>query len=597
MDRAVPNELAATERRQRWTHWRPSSTALRGGDVRYRLVGTVEGRAVEFPLDRDVAVLGSGRKCDLRLMHPTVSRAHAELRPTEDGIEVRDMGSKNGTFVEGARVTRRLVADGEVVRFGLVSLRLDGLEDEDGEAGVVLEQLESPAERAVGLLPEQTTSGVNPFVEFSRDTLPMTLCVLASGAGPGRVAQTAGSGLATALSMIVKELRISCEHAGEQGILYQATFPSRSHREPVERTLSRGGVAVFASFWSEQQARTFEPLLDAAASIVALAQEGPRVVEAPPREPRPALPAPATVNPQVQAIYDEAAQVARTDVGALIAGESGTGKELLARFIHDVSRRADGPYVALNCAALPRDLLEAELFGIERGVATGVERRAGKFELADGGTLFLDEIGDMPLETQSIILRVLQEGEVTRIGAARASRVSVRVLAATNQNVDALLAEGRFREDLFYRVAAWRVELPPLRQRREDIANLAVHFLAEEAARNGTTVRGISRGAVERLLRFDWPGNIRQLRNEMTRAATFVPDGGLLDTSRLSPDVLAGPREARDTRLADRLRIYERREITRVLLQVRGDTAAAARILGLPRSTLYRRIRVLDIHL
>jgi transcriptional regulator with PAS, ATPase and Fis domain len=279
----------------------------------------------------------------------------------------------------------------------------------------------------------------------------------------------------------------------------------------------------------------------------------------------------------------------------LIGGESGTGKEVLARYVHAASPRAGAPFVALNCAALPRDLLETELFGIERGVATGVEARAGKFELAHGGTLFLDEIGDMALDTQARILRVLQEREVYRIGGQAPRKAAVRVVAATNRDVPALLAEGRFREDLYYRIATWVVELPPLRARAADIPNLAAHFLGRECGRRGVRARGISRAALEALRAYPWPGNVRQLENEMARAALFLADDDVLDTSRLSPFVRQPAAAADGGRLEDALLHAEREAIRRALHAHGLDVSAAAATLGLGRSTLYRRMKALGL--
>jgi transcriptional regulator with AAA-type ATPase domain len=305
------------------------------------------------------------------------------------------------------------------------------------------------------------------------------------------------------------------------------------------------------------------------------------------------MPEPATVVPTVRRIYEQAARVAAGDVSVLIQGESGTGKEVLARYLHAASPRHAGPFVALNCAALPRDLLEAELFGIEEKVATGVAPRPGKFELADGGTLFLDEIGDMAPETQARILRVLQEGEVFRIGASRPRPANVRTLAATNRDLDRMLAEGGFRGDLYHRIADWRVTLPPLRARRADLANLAAHFLASEAERRGLRVAGISRAALDTLCAHDWPGNIRQLQREMARAALFLDAGAVLESRHLDETLRrAGgskPGTAGGT-LKERLTEAERREICRALEETGDDVSAAARLLAVGRSTLYRRM-------
>ena len=289
-------------------------------------------------------------------------------------------------------------------------------------------------------------------------------------------------------------------------------------------------------------------------------------------------------------------RIAQGHVGALICGESGTGKEVLARYLHAASLRARKPFVALNCAALPRDLLESELFGIESGVATGVEPRPGKFEMADGGTLFLDEIGDMALETQARILRVLQEGEAYRLGGQKPRSAGVRVVAATHCDLEKMMVEGTFRSDLYHRIADWTVVLPPLRERRVDIANLAAYFLDQETRRRGVDAAGISRGAMDLLEAYDWPGNIRQLEREMARSSLFLEQGELLESSHLR-DAIRRVAEDGPLSLKERLEKVERVEISQVLVRHEWSVTAAAKELKLGVSTLYRRLRELGIEM
>jgi transcriptional regulator with PAS, ATPase and Fis domain len=297
----------------------------------------------------------------------------------------------------------------------------------------------------------------------------------------------------------------------------------------------------------------------------------------------------------VRTIYGDAARVARGDVGVLILGESGTGKEVLARYIHCASPRAGGPFLGLDCAALPTDLLEAELFGIEKGVATGVDQRPGKFELATGGTLFLDEIGDMPLETQAKLLRILQSGECYRLGAGTPRQVDVRVVAATNRDLRQMLTAGTFRTDLYHRIATWVVELPPLRRRRADIANLAAYFLTREADARGLVIRGISRAALAVLESYPWPGNVRQLENEMARAVLFLEDGELLDSRCLTDEIRSAEAEPGGGGLRAVLERTERAEIRSALDDCEGNVDAAAELLGISRATLYRRMKALHL--
>ncbi len=266
-------------------------------------------------------------------------------------------------------------------------------------------------------------------------------------------------------------------------------------------------------------------------------------------------------------------------------GESGTGKELVARLLHSASPRRDAPFLALNCAAVPETLLEAELFGIERGVATGVEARLGKFELASGGTIFLDEIADAPLAIQAKLLRVLQEREIERIGGRRRIPVDVRVVAATNIDLEKAIRERRFREDLYYRIRVVEIPLPPLRDRREDVPRLIGHFLSRIASREGRRPKALTREAVARLLDYPFPGNVRELENLLEGAAALVPG----DTIEAGDLQLGTSRPPEGSNGSLDLATLEIQHIRRVLESVDGNKSEAARILGINRRTLYRK--------
>lgn len=277
-------------------------------------------------------------------------------------------------------------------------------------------------------------------------------------------------------------------------------------------------------------------------------------------------------------------RAAASRASVLIRGESGTGKELAAKLLHAGSPRREGPFIAINCAAVPESLLESELFGIERGVATGVEQRLGKFELASGGTIFLDEIGDTPLPIQAKLLRVLQERVVERLGGRQPVPVDVRVVAATHADLMEEIRRRRFREDLFFRLRVVEIQLPPLRERKEDIPRLAAHFLARIAEREGRHL-SLTRSAVAELLRYSFPGNVRELENLLEGSAALVA-GDLIDAGdlqfSLAPVAAAGL-------AAHDLASIEREHIRQVLVSVGGNKSRAARMLGINRRTLYRK--------
>ena len=324
-------------------------------------------------------------------------------------------------------------------------------------------------------------------------------------------------------------------------------------------------------------------------------------------------------SPAMQDVYRVIARVVATDLTVLVSGESGTGKELVARAIHDLGRRRAAPFVAINMAAIPRELLEAELFGYERGAFTGAtQRTAGRFEQAAGGTLFLDEIGDMPLDAQTRLLRVLQQGEFTTVGGVRPVRADVRVVAATNRDLAQQVASGAFREDLFYRLAVVPIRLPALRERAGDVPELARHFL-DQAVEQGLPRRQLAPGALAVLAAHDWPGNVRELENLIRRLAVLsrdevidaagirealgtAPEGaeaaGIGEAVRALVDRIAAtePDRLGDGTLYDRvIAEVERALIEAMLARHGGNQLRTARALGLNRNTLKKRLDSLDL--
>jgi transcriptional regulator with GAF, ATPase, and Fis domain len=292
-------------------------------------------------------------------------------------------------------------------------------------------------------------------------------------------------------------------------------------------------------------------------------------------------------------------KVAPTDATVLITGETGTGKELVARAIHRQSRRSSRAFVSVNCAAIPRDLIASELFGHERGSFTGaLQRRLGRFELAEGGTIFLDEVGELPAETQIALLRVLQEHEFERVGGTRSIQTNVRVIAATNRNLPAAIAAGTFRSDLFYRLNVFPIDMPPLRERREDIPALIEYFIDRCARELGKNIRGIDQRTLALLQAYPWPGNIRELQNVIGRSVIMCETEYFsVDKTWLAQQPLAiEPKVPLD--LSQKLAAQEKEMIEAALRESAGRVfgpSGAATKLGMPRSTLESKIRSLKI--
>ena len=297
-------------------------------------------------------------------------------------------------------------------------------------------------------------------------------------------------------------------------------------------------------------------------------------------------------------------RVAASESRVCIFGETGTGKELVARTIHERSPRAGGPFVTLNCAAVPAELIESELFGHEKGSFTGASgRHIGKFEQADQGTIFLDEIGDMPLSMQAKLLRVLEEGEVERIGGDRPVTVNVRVLVATHRDLEARVREEKFRQDLFHRIHVFPLVLPPLRERGDDIPPLVEHFATHVCAQNGWKPVSFTADAMEALQSYAWPGNVRELRNMVERLMLLAPDGQVdltvvqMALPKSSPAGVSGPAMIGSGGLTDRVQSFEREVILGELKRSHQNMSMAAKSLGLERSHLYKKAEQLGIDL
>ncbi len=300
-------------------------------------------------------------------------------------------------------------------------------------------------------------------------------------------------------------------------------------------------------------------------------------------------------SPEIRSLIEQLRIVSDTAATVLIEGESGTGKELVARAIHKNSRRASKPFIPIHCGALCETLVESELFGYERGAFTGaVAKKAGLIELADGGTLFLDEIGEIPLATQVKLLRVLETHEFMRVGGTEPRRVDIRVIAATNRNLQEEVEEGRFREDLYYRLNVVKITVPPLRMRRSDIPLLVSHFLREFAKEHGRGEISLSQEALQKLQSYHWPGNVRQLRNVVETLVIFA-QSPVIGVNDLPAEFQAMPPERLEVPLGIPLDELERQAIIRTLQATSGNRTKAASLLGISRRTLIRRLKELGI--
>jgi DNA-binding NtrC family response regulator len=579
---------------------------MSAGDPLYVLKVLSEDGALvrRFPLAAGEHVVGSGPDVDIVLEPTGVSRRHASIRVLADGgAVVSDLASKNGTRLAGRPVREAAVDQFAIVSFGPVQAALHPA-DASREKILLPPQDGGKTERAGLNRRAPSTEGLDPLERLA-GTLEEELPALA--AGLSTPAETA-SALVQRWSGVLPLGRVEIlrdSPAGEVVVAAASTaglFPKATAGLDVE---GPDGWKVRLRAPAAVPLPSLAPLLRLVLGLLAARSRrrpaGLSAIETGRNEsPASPIPPPAGLGAETSRLYRAAGKVARGDVPVLILGESGVGKEVLSRWIHARSRRASGPFLALNCAALPRDLLEAELFGIERGVATGVEARPGLLERAGGGTVFLDEIGDMAPETQAKVLRVLESTSLYRVGGRVPMPVDVRFVAATNRDLEALVEEGGFRRDLFHRLAAFQVTLPPLRERREEIPGLAARFFHRELERNGVSSPGITRTALGALVRHAWPGNVRELQNEIAKAVLLLEPGEPLDVQHLSERVRVLARAEQGARpplltLDEAVRRAEREAFSVALASSGGDAACAMEILGVSRTTWYRKLKDLGL--
>jgi len=551
----------------------------------WRLLARVGDREQRLLVGADGALIGSSPECDHVLSDPTVSRRHVRLVPNGEALGVEDLGSRNGTRIDGARLAGHgIVHTGQRLRLGDVELLVERIAADDSVAAIGAAS--APADTEPGT-PAASTMVAAGVVRFCLREMEPLLIRAAAGIADEELAALAVNALVRAQI----GLGAAIHRDRTDGVSALIACAGRLEGETTASTLGEHRLHVHGV------ARDDRPGVESVARMLlaALTLADRSRHHAPPQAPGAKRAAVAAVSvltssPALQDIYRQAARLAPSRLNVLITGESGTGKELLARHLHEASGEPDEVFLVLNCAALPADLLDAELFGIEAGIATGVQARAGRFELAHGGTVFLDEIGDMSLDTQSRILRVLQEKQVYRVGTHKPRPADVRIIAATHRDLPAMVEAGTFRLDLYHRIADWRAELPTLRDRRQDIPGLAALFLARSCAARGVRSGGLSKNAVDALCAYSWPGNVRELEREMSRLALFIDDGEVVSSDLLRPDVRAAPAATTDNTLTARLALEERRLITEALVRTGGQVEEAARGLGVSKATLYRRL-------
>jgi len=574
--------------------------------------------------------LGSRSSADIVIPQRDVSRNHALLRVDKHALHITDLKSKNGTFVNGQRVGAAEFFPGD--RLQISSAELTVLEVSSGTFALAEEI--RPAGQA-----ERESSDESQTVQFQKASGPEDLAMLIEDLADyvqRRELSTLLHGVVTrfGLKSIMLFFRdpagrlalvSSSGELPDAGTFHEAfkeallllTQPGDDAAGRIDRLNLgdavflvaglRQGYCVALGCDDHIPAANDLRAIVATFRVVTAVHEGGAVrapgairVRGAERDPLGTI---LGDSKAIDACRKLASEFAKQDEPVLITGESGTGKELFARAIHELSRRSGGPFVPVNCAAIPADLTEAELFGVAPGAATGVSERPGRFHAARGGTLFLDEIGELPDALQAKLLRVLEFGEVYRVGDDRPTTYDVRIISATNRRIEEAVQRGEFRADLFYRLHVLHLHVPPLRERRNDIPILVNAFLEETARQMDKRVAGITVRALDVLKGWSWPGNVRELRSEIIRMVALVTSGAVIDLDQISPDFAENGGGAGDGDLERLLGLplseardeLERRLILRALEECGGNQSRAAGRLGISRAGLFKKMRRLDL--
>ena len=572
------------------------------------IAGPLRGNS--FPLMAEEFTIGRDPASSLCLEDPAVSRAHCVIRPEDGRWRITDLDSRNGTLINTARIASQELRGGEEIQVGQ-SVFVLAVEGDDGAASGDRHQVTST--RTIVLAPEKSVYLRPEALEREREVEQRLVGLLRFSAELAAVADAAEleSRLRALLpellpcrELMIRQLDVTgpadegeARAAAESAVVLVDTHtlivPLRFRSETAVLLRIEGEPGSFAEDHLQ--------IGGAVAAIGSLALEKVRNIERLEGE-NTRLRSELEVtfdmvgeSPRMRELFQTIARAAPSETTVLILGESGTGKELVARAIHKHSPRAERPFVAINCAALTDTLLESEMFGHEKGAFTGAAvQKRGRIEYAEGGTLFLDEVGEMAPALQAKLLRVLQEREFERVGGTRSLRADVRVLAATNRDLQQAVREGTFRQDLYYRLNVIGIRTPALRERREDIAPLAAHFASRFAARSGRVLAGISPAARACLLQYDWPGNVRELENAIERAVVLGSGNWIVPEDLPEEIAEGGPAQTSASGYHELVREAKRKILTCAIEQA-GSHAAAAKLLGLNPTYLSRLIRNLDV--
>jgi len=564
----------------------------------------------KFPLDKKRILVGRSKKCDFFLDESFVSKEHAEITVHAHWLDIKDMGSTNGTFTETGEIQEARVEMNQWFRIGYLKFFLkEGNADEFVLSGRI-QPLFNRISNAIAEK-EKTTEALNILYT---ETLVEMLQIGFSLQGYGNLFQhaeellkdTLRKGCLLLVSKKEKMFKIESQwnYLKKYSVDFNRIIKTPGLFQEVFKNKKSDGSYYFCSFpvHLAQQTQVLIYVTETSVStevmdfLEALAleisvihsliehdlspQPGKKVEKAPDI---------ITKNAKMLNLLSQCKKIAASNLFVLIEGETGSGKELIARFIHYHSKRNPGNFIALNCAAIPENLMEVELFGHEKGAFTdAVSQRRGKLELASGGTLVLDEIGDMPLNLQAKLLRTIQEGQFYRVGGNQPIKVDLRIICLTNKNVKELMQKKIFREDLYYRIAHVCLNVPPLRERKEDIVPLVNHFIEIFSNETGIIIKGFSHRAIKVMESYDWPGNIREFQNEMLKILNLAETNDIIDIDMLKSEIVNFYEANNPENWTPEM---EKNQLLRLMEKYKWNKSLVAKELNISRTTLYEKIK------
>jgi len=568
----------------------------------------------KFPLDKKRILVGRSQKCDFFLDEAFVSKEHAEITVHSQWIHIKDLGSTNGTFIDSGEVQEANVKLNQWFRIGYLKFFLKEGNFEEFVLSNKMQPLFNRISNAIAGKEEKTTAALNilytePLVEMLQIGFSLQTYGNLFQHAEELLKGTLGRGCLLLVSLNDKVFKIESQWNYLKKYVLEFNKVIKV-KELFQREFknTRLNSFYFCSFPVQlpQQTMVLVYLVEMSIStevmnfLEALAMEI-SVIHSLIEHNKPSLhgkkserpPQIITVNPKMLNLLSQCKKIAGSDLFVLIEGETGSGKELIARFIHHHSKRSQGNFVALNCAAIPENLMEVELFGHEKGAFTdAVAQRKGKLELASGGTLVLDEIGDMPLNLQAKLLRTIQEGQFYRVGGNQPIKVDLRIICLTNKNVKELMRKKLFREDLYYRIAHVSLYVPPLRERKEDIVPLINHFMEIFSNETGVMIKGFSDRAIKAMDIYDWPGNIREFENEMLKILNLAETNDIIDVDMLKSEIFLYYEANSPENWTPEM---EKSRFLSLLEKYKWNKSLVAKELKISRTTLYEKLKKYNI--